>query len=51
MVGEDANGKHHRRACAPPGSRRHAFWIAPGITNEEKRLAAALDAAEVIVEV
>ena len=50
MVGEDANGNiigRHRST----GIGRPRFWDRARYYGEEKRLAAALDAAEVIVEV
>ena len=46
MVGEDANGKiigRHRST----GIGRPRFWERARYYNEEKRLAAALDASEV----
>ena len=50
MVGEDANGNiigRHRST----GIGRPRFWDRARYYGEEKRLAAALDAAEVVVEV
>ena len=50
MVGEDASGKiigRHRST----GIGRPRFWIARGTMAKEKRLAAALDAAEVVRQV
>ena len=47
MIGEDANGKiigRHRST----GIGRPKFWERARYYNEEKRLAAALDAAEVV---
>jgi pilus assembly protein CpaF len=49
MVGEDTNGNiigRHRST----GIGRPRFWDRARYYGEEKRLAAALDAAEVIVE-
>jgi pilus assembly protein CpaF len=47
MIGEDANGKiigRHRST----GIGRPKFWERARYFGEEKRLAAALDAAEVV---